>query len=62
VKGDDAESHYTATFYSGPKGNLVFNGSTIFWNQWLSLPPGHMPPVSHHGQPHGPDARVQRIT
>jgi hypothetical protein len=60
--GGDAESHYTATIYPGPKGNHVFNASTIFWAQGLSAPPGHMPPISHHGRPHGPDARVQRIT
>lgn len=60
--GSDAESHYTATIYPGAKGNLVFNASTIFWSQGLSAPPGHMPPISHHGRPHGPDARVQRIT
>ena len=60
--GGDAESHYTATIYPGPKGNLVFNASTIFWAQGLSAPPGHMPPITHHGRPHGPDGRVQRIT
>jgi hypothetical protein len=60
--GGDKESHYTATIYPGPKGNLVFNASTIFWSQGLSAPPGHMPPISHHGRPHGPDDRVQRIT
>jgi hypothetical protein len=60
--GGDEESHYTATVYPGPKGNVVFNASTIFWSQGLSAPPGHMPPISHHGRPHGPDARVQRIT
>ena len=57
-----SESHYTATIYPGPKGNIVFNASTIFWAQGLSAPPGHMPPISHHGRPHGPDERVQRIT
>jgi hypothetical protein len=60
--GGDVESHYTATIYPGPKGNFVFNASTIFWAQGLSAPPGHMPPISHHGRPHGPDERVQRIT
>jgi hypothetical protein len=60
--GGDVESHYTATIYPGPKGNVVFNASTIFWAQGLSAPPGHMPPISHHGRPHGPDERVQRIT
>jgi hypothetical protein len=60
--GGDRESHYTATIYPGPKGNFVFNASTIFWAQGLAAPPGHMPPYSHHGRPHGPDERVQRIT
>jgi hypothetical protein len=60
--GDERQSHYTATIYPGPKGNFVFNASTIFCAQGLSAPPGHMPPISHHGRPHGPDERVQRIT
>jgi hypothetical protein len=60
--GGDVESHYTATVYPGPKGNQVFNASTIFWAQGLAAPPGHMPPISHHGRPQGPDARVQKIT
>ncbi len=60
--GGEAESHYTATIYSGPKGNLVFNASTIFWSQGLSSPPGHLLPYTHNGRPHGPDVRVQRIT
>ena len=60
--GGDIESHYTATVYPGPKGNHVFNASTIFWAQGLSAPPGHMPPISHHGRPQGPEARVQKIT
>ena len=49
-------AHWTATIYPGPKGNFVFNASTIFWSQGLSRPPGHMPPYSHYGRPHGPDA------
>jgi hypothetical protein len=60
--GGDKESHYMATIYPGSKGNHVFNASTIFWAQDLASPPGHMLPISHHGRPHGPDARVQRIT
>jgi hypothetical protein len=60
--GGDRESHYTATVYPGPKKNVVFNASTIFWAQGLAAPPGHMPPYSHNGRPHGPDERVQRIT
>jgi hypothetical protein len=53
---------YAATVYKGPKQNIVFNATTIFWSQGLSTPPGHMIPWSHYSRPHGPDARVQRIT
>ena len=53
---------WTATIYPGPKGNFVFNASTIFWSQGLSSPPGHVLPWSHWTRPHGPDPRVQRIT
>jgi len=53
---------YAATVFEGPKKNIVFNASTIFWSQGLSSPPGHMPPWSHYSRPHGPDERVQRIT
>jgi hypothetical protein len=62
LTGNDRPSQYTATIYPGPKNNFVFNASTIFWSQGLSSPPGHMPPISHHGRPHGPDPRVQRMT
>jgi len=62
INGGDVPAHFTATIYPGPKGNFVFNASTIFWAQGLSSPPGHMPPISHYGRPHGPDKRVQRIT
>jgi hypothetical protein len=55
-------AHWTATIFPGPKKNFVFNAATIFWNQGLSLPPGHMLPWSHWSRPHGPDRRVQRIT
>ncbi len=54
--------HYAATVFPGPKGNFVFNASTIFWSQGLANPPGHMLPFSHFSRPHGPDKRVQRIT
>ncbi len=53
---------YAATVFEGPKRNLVFNASTIFWSQGLSSPPGHQIPWSHFSRPHGPDARVQQIT
>jgi hypothetical protein len=53
---------YVSTVYPCPKGNVVFNASTIFWCQDLASPPGHMLPWSHWSRPHGPDERVQRIT
>lgn len=62
LNSGDETAHWTATIYPGPKGNHVFNASTIWWAQGLSSPPGHMLPYSHNGRPHGPDARVERIT
>ncbi len=62
INGGGKTAHWTATIYPGPKDNWVFNASTIFWSQGLSHPPGHMPPYSHYGRPHGPDNRVGRIT
>ena len=53
---------YAATVFPGPKNNIVFNASTIFWSQGLASPPGHMLPFSHFSRPHGPDPRVQRMT
>ena len=58
----DKSAIFTATMYPGPKGNWVFNASTIFWSLGLAMPPGVVPPHSHYGRPHGPDPRVQRIT
>lgn len=60
--GGDRPQKWTATVYPGPKDNFVFNAATIFWAQGLSSPPGHTLPWSHWSRPHGPDARVQRIT
>lgn len=62
VNGGLAPSHYEATIYPGPKGNTVFNASTIFWAMGLSSPPGHILPFVHDGRPLGPDPRVQKIT
>jgi hypothetical protein len=61
-QGGKVPQQWAATIYPGPKGNFVFNASTIFWCQGLSHPPGHMLPWSHWSRPHGPDGRVQRIT
>jgi hypothetical protein len=60
--GGTRPQKWTATIYPGPKGNFVFNASTIFWSQGLSNPPGHVLPWSHWTRPHGPDERVQQIT
>ena len=60
--GGVTPQQWTSTIYPGPKGNFVFNASTIFWAQGLSSPPGHILPWSHWSRPHGPDERVQRIT
>ncbi len=62
LQGGVNPQHWTATIYPGPKGNFVWNASTIFWCQDLASPPGHMLPWSHWSRPHGPDARVQRMT
>lgn len=53
---------YESVVFFGPRGNLVFNASTIFWAQGLASPPGHILPWSHYSRPHGPDRRVQQIT
>ncbi len=62
INSGEAPSHYEATIYPGPKGNFVFNASTIFWAMGLSTPPGHILPFVHNGRPLGPDERVQKIT
>lgn len=62
LQGGVNPQQWTATIYPGPKGNFVFNASTIFWCQGLATPPGHMLPWSHFSRPHGPDERVQKIT
>ena len=60
--GGETPQQWTATVYEGPKGNVDFNASSIFWVQGLSDPPGHTLPWSHWSRPHGPDPRVQKIT
>jgi hypothetical protein len=62
LTADDRPSDWTATIYPGPKGNWVFNASTIYWAQGLASPPGHVLPTAHWGRPMGPDSRVARIT
>ena len=60
--GGTREGRYESVIFPGPKNNIVFNASTIFWSQGLAAPPGHIIPWSHFSRPHGPDARVQKIT
>jgi hypothetical protein len=62
LHGGNTPTPWEATIYPGPRGNFVFNASTIFWAQGLSSPPGHMLPWAHNTRPHGPDERVQQIT
>jgi hypothetical protein len=62
INGAGQRAHWTSTIYPGPRGNWVFNASTIYWAQGLSSPPGHTLPYAHWGRPHGPDERVQKIT
>jgi hypothetical protein len=52
---------FTATIYPGPKSNVVFNASTIWWGDGLSEPPGYKRPKVYT-EPKGPDRRVQQIT
>jgi hypothetical protein len=61
-QGGDNPSKWQSVIYPGPKGNFVFNASTIFWAQGLSSPPGHTLPWSHYNRPHGPDVRIQKVT
>lgn len=56
-----SEGTYASTVYPGPKGNIVFNASTIWWADGLSEPPGYVRPATYT-KPQGPDLRVQRIT
>jgi hypothetical protein len=59
--GEPNGGHYTATVYPGPRGNFVFNASTIWWADGLSAPPGYVRPKVYT-EPLGPDVRVQQIT
>jgi hypothetical protein len=61
-QGGAVPQQWTATIYPGPKGNFVFNASTIWWAQAHGDPPGHTLPWSHFSRPHGSDERVQKIT
>jgi len=59
--GQPNDGVFTATLYPGPKRNIVFNASTIWWGDGLSAPPGYVRPKVYT-EPKGPDPRVQQIT
>jgi hypothetical protein len=59
---EDLRPHrmHTSTIYELPKGNLVFDAGTCWWNMLLAAPPGFMnPPRRDFSQG---DVRVQQIT
>ncbi len=58
--GEARGRNYATTLYTAPKGNLVFNAATCWWNMVLSAPPGFMSPPRRYFKE--PDARIQRIT
>jgi hypothetical protein len=59
--GQPNGGEYTATVYTRPRNNVVFNAATCWWADGLSEPPGYVRP-SVYTSPQGPDQRVQQIT
>jgi hypothetical protein len=59
-RGNEQPNEFSATLYDGPRGNLVFNAGTCWWNMLLSSPPGFVNPVNKDFARQDP--RVQRIT
>ena len=58
--GAPQKPEFAATIYQLPRGNIVFNAATCWWNMLLSTPPGFINPNGRdftRGDP-----RVQRIT
>jgi hypothetical protein len=60
IRGRPQLPPHTATVYDGPKGNVVFNAGTCWWNMVLSSPPGFVNPPKRDFSTN--DARVQQIT
>ncbi len=59
-EGQPMERRHAATIYTAPKGNLVFNAGTCWWNKVLSTPPAYInPPFLDFSQG---DERVRQIT
>lgn len=62
MKYNKDQGTYAATVYPGPKGNWVFNASSIWWSDGLSAPPGYKTPIAIDASPPGPQPLVQQIT
>jgi hypothetical protein len=60
ANGEKRTGTYATTLYTAPKGNLVFNAATCWWNMVLSSPPGSLNPPRRDFRRE--DARIQRIT
>jgi hypothetical protein len=60
IRGKPKAPPHAATVYDGPKGSVVFNAGTCWWNMVLSTPPGFVNPPNRDFARE--DARVQRIT
>jgi hypothetical protein len=59
-RGNRQPDTHGAVVYDGPKGNIVFNAGTCWWNMVLSTPPGFVnPPNKDFARQ---DPRVQQIT
>jgi hypothetical protein len=60
ANGQKGAGTYATTLYAAPKGNLVFNAGTCWWNVVLSSPPGFQNPPRRDFL--RSDPRIQRIT
>ena len=60
ANGAKGAGTYATTLYTAPKGNLVFNAATCWWNMVLSSPPGSLNPPRRDFRREDP--RIQRIT
>jgi hypothetical protein len=71
--GSQTFSRYTATLFPGPKGNYIFNASTLWWPQWVNAqspvpyPPGGEPRFAWAGHgiispTPGDREKVERMT
>jgi hypothetical protein len=62
--GDGDEENHTATIYTTPQGNFVFNAGTCWWPMPLAKTPAYQHPkmLRENVDFSTPDARVQRMT